>query len=276
MILAFTKMHGLGNDFVILDGSNSAISLSPQQCLKLADRRLGIGCDQILILRNPKSDQHLAAFEIWNSDGSRAVQCGNGVRCLGLYLHDRSETPVGQFLLGGPAGIVKIECLDDGLVRVDMGRPVFEASRVPLLLEPVDGWYPLPHNQQHINLGAVSMGNPHALVIVDNLSTTDVRKLGTVISQHSAFPEGCNAGFAEIVDRKNIKLRVYERGAAETLACGSGACAAMSILRKANLLDQTANVTQRGGSLILSWTGGTEPVIMKGSAIHVFEGILDE
>ena len=272
MTVHFQKMQGLGNDFIVLDLRQQAFPIDASVARQLANRRTGIGCDQILILRNPTSDQHLAAFEIWNSDGSRAEQCGNGVRCLGLYLHDRPETPDGQFLLGGPAGIVKIECLDDGLVRVDMGQPVFETSRIPLLLDPVDGWYHLPHNQQHINLGAVSMGNPHALMVVKDLGTTDVRKLGTAISQHSAFPEGCNAGFAEIVDRNNIKLRVYERGAAETLACGSGACAAMVILRRADLTNETVNVTQTGGNLIINWTGGENPVIMTGIASHVFKG----
>ncbi len=272
MTVQFHKMHGLGNDFVVLDLRHQDFPIDASVARQLANRRTGIGCDQILILRNPASDLHLAAFEIWNSDGSRAEQCGNGVRCLGLYLHDRSETPDGQFFLAGPVGIVKIECLDDGLVRVDMGQPVFETSRIPLLLEPADGWYHLPHSRQHIKLGAVSMGNPHALMVVDDLSTTDVRKLGTSISQHSAFPLDCNAGFAEIVDRKNIKLRVYERGAAETLACGSGACAAMAILRRAGLTDETVNVTQAGGSLIIHWTGGENPVIMTGIASHVFKG----
>ncbi len=272
MTVQFHKMHGLGTDFIVLDLRHQDFAIDASVARQLANRRTGIGCDQILVLRNPASDLHLAAFEIWNSDGSRAEQCGNGVRCLGLYLHDRSETPDGQFLLAGPVGIVKIECLDDGLVRVDMGQPVFETSRIPLLLEPVDGWYHLPHNRQHIKLGAVSMGNPHALMIVDDLSTTDIGKLGTSISQHSAFPEDCNAGFAEIVDRKNIKLRVYERGSAETLACGSGACAAMVILRRAGLADETVNVTQAGGSLIIHWTGGENPVIMTGIASHVFKG----
>ncbi|MFC1778255.1 diaminopimelate epimerase [Pseudomonadota bacterium] len=274
MTVKFHKMHGLSNDFIVLDLRHQEFPIDASVARQLANRRTGIGCDQILILRNPSSDRHLAAFEIWNSDGSRAEQCGNGVRCLGLYLHDRSETPAGQFLLGGPAGVVKIECLDDGLVRVDMGQPVFEATRIPLLLEAVDGWYPLPHNQQLIKLGAVSMGNPHALMVVEDIRTTDVTELGIAISQHSAFPQGCNAGFAEIVDRKNIKLRVYERGAAETLACGSGACAAMAILHRAGLTEETVNVTQTGGSLIINWTGEENPVIMTGTASHVFKGMI--
>ena len=274
MAVTFHKMHGLGNDFILLDLRHQEFIINQEVATQLANRHTGIGCDQILILRKPANDQHLASFEIWNADGSRAEQCGNGVRCLGLYLFERSEAPPGQFLLGGPAGIVKIECLDNDLVRVDMGQPAFDANRVPVLLEEVDGWYPLEIDQKHYNLGVASMGNPHALVIVNDIDTTDVAKLGATISKHSAFPQGCNAGFAEIVDRGNIRLRVFERGAAETRACGSGACAAMSILRRANLVEQTVNVTQAGGNLIITWTGGEKPVIMVGPATHVFKGTL--
>jgi len=274
MAVTFHKMHGLGNDFILLDLRHQEFIINQKVATQLANRHTGIGCDQILILRKPTNDQHLASFEIWNADGSRAEQCGNGVRCLGLYLFQRSEAPPGQFLLGGPAGIVKVECLDDDLVRVDMGQPAFDADRVPVLLEEADGWYPLEIDQNHYKLGAASMGNPHALMIVNDIDTTDVAKLGAAISQHSAFPQGCNAGFAEIVDRGNIRLRVFERGAAETRACGSGACAAMSILRKAKLVDQTVNVTQAGGNLIITWTGGEKPVIMMGPATHVFKGTL--
>jgi len=265
-------MHGLGNDFILLDLRHQDFVIDQNMAIQLANRHTGIGCDQVLVLRQPSDDQQLASFEVWNADGSRAEQCGNGVRCLGLYLNKRPGTPTGRFLLGGPAGVVKIECLDDDQVQVDMGQPVFEAHRVPVLLEPVDGWYPLVIDKQHYSLGAASMGNPHALMVVDDINTADVARLGAAISLHSAFPQGCNAGFAEIVDRGNIHLRVFERGAAETRACGSGACAAMSILRRADLVDQTVNVTQTGGSLIIRWSGGEKSVIMTGPATHVFEG----
>jgi diaminopimelate epimerase len=274
MAVEFHKMHGLGNDFILLDLRNQEFPIDASLARQLANRRTGIGCDQILILRQPPGKQYLAAFEIWNSDGSRAEQCGNGVRCLGLYLHQRSETPSGKFLLSGPAGVIKIECLDNDLVRVDMGQPVFDASRVPVLLEAVDGWYTLPGEQEDISLGAVSMGNPHALMVVEDISAVNIAKLGSFISQHPAFPEGCNAGFAEISDRKNIKLRVYERGAGETLACGSGACAAVAILCRTNLTDDTVHVTQAGGNLIINWTGEENPVIMVGTACHVFKGTI--
>lgn len=272
MPVTFHKMHGLGNDFVLLDLRHQEFPIDSLLAKQLSNRHTGIGCDQILVLRQPGNDQHLATIEFWNADGSRAEQCGNGVRCLGRYLQMRGETPAGPFKLAGQAGTVKIECLDDSMVRVEMGEPVFAAQRVPILLKPVDGWYPLEIDGQHYKLGAVSMGNPHSLLVVDDLDATDVTDLGTKFGLNPAFVEGCNAGFAEIVDRRNIRLRVYERGAGETNACGSGACAAMSILRRADLVDQTVNVTQRGGRLIITWTGGKESVIMTGPATHVYEG----
>jgi len=272
MPVTFHKMHGLGNDFILLDLRQQSFFIDETIAKQLSNRHTGIGCDQILILRQPPTEQHLAAFEIWNSDGSRAEQCGNGVRCLGHYLNMRAESPSGQFTLAGPAGVVKIKCLENTMVRVEMGTPVFDQKRVPVLLEPVDGWYPLKIDRQHFKLGAVSMGNPHALMIVDSIKTTDVAELGAAINLNPAFPQGCNVGFAEIVDRSNIRLRVFERGAAETNACGSGACAAMSILRRVNMVDQTVNVTQSGGDLTIEWKGREDPVVMSGSATYVFKG----
>lgn len=274
MALTFHKMHGLGNDFILLDLRHQDFSVNKNTAARLANRYTGIGCDQLLVLRKPLNDKQLASFEVWNADGSRAEQCGNGVRCLGLYLQMRSETPSGPFSLGGPVSTVEIECLEDGMVRVDMGRPVFEPGQIPTLVTAIDGWYPLDIDQERYQLGAASMGNPHALMIVDDVETTDVAGLGDAIGSHPAFPRGCNAGFAQLIDRRNIHLRVYERGAGETRACGSGACAAMSILHRADLVDHTVNVTQRGGNLIIAWTGGAKPVIMTGSATHVFEGKL--
>ena len=274
MAVTFHKMHGLRNDFVLLDLRQQDFQINAEIATQLAERHTGIGCDQVLVLRKPENDQQAASFEIWNSDGSRAQQCGNGVRCIGLYLQMQSKTPTRQFLLGGPAGEVKIECLDGDQVRVDMGKPMFEAENVPISLPADNGWYTLEIDSKQYQLGAVSMGNPHALVLVDSLETTDIARLGAAISGHSAFPEGCNAGFTEIIDRNNIELRVFERGAAETLACGSGACAAMTILHRAGLVENTVNVTQAGGFLIIEWTGGDNPVIMTGIATHVFEGIL--
>jgi len=272
MPVKFHKMHGLGNDFILLDLRQQDFFIDEAIAKQLSNRHTGVGCDQILILRQPQDEQHLAAFEIWNSDGSRCEQCGNGVRCLGHYLDLCEDASAGQFTLAGPAGTVKIECLDNAMVRVDMGAPVFDQNRVPVLLEPVDGWYPLELEGGIYNLGAVSMGNPHAMMIVDSINTTDIAGLGAAINLNPAFPEGCNVGFAEILDRRNIHLRVFERGAAETNACGSGACAAMAILRRANMVDKTVNVTQRGGDLTITWTGGDDSVIMAGPATYVYKG----
>lgn len=272
MPVKFHKMHGLGNDFILLDLRQQDFLIDEAIARQLANRHTGIGCDQILILRQPQNKQYLAEFEIWNSDGSRCEQCGNGVRCLGHYLDIRGETPAGQFTLSGPAGTVKIECLDNDMIRVEMGAPVFDQKRVPVLLEPVNGWYPLEIDGENYNLGAVSMGNPHALMVVDSVKTTDIAGLGAAINRNPAFPQGCNVGFAEVLDRRNILLRVFERGAAETNACGSGACAAMAILRRADMVDQTVNVTQSGGDLTITWTGGKDSVIMAGPATYVFEG----
>lgn len=272
MAISFHKMHGLGNDFVVLDLRHQTFPIDSKTAIQLADRHTGIGCDQVLVLRQAENDQHIASFEVWNADGSQAEQCGNGVRCLGLYLKKHAEAQNDQFLLNGPAGIVKIQCLEGDQVQVDMGPPIFDKNRIPLLLAAENQWYPLEIEQKQYLLGAVSMGNPHALMLVDDVKTADVSHLGAIISKHSQFPDGCNAGFAEIIDRGNIHLRVYERGAAETLACGTGACAAMSILRRADLVSDTVNVTQNGGNLIISWTGGEKPVMMTGPATHVFEG----
>ncbi len=274
MPVTFHKMHGLGNDFILLDLRFQNFQLDPDVVTRLASRHTGIGCDQLLVLKQALDDEQIASFEVWNADGSRAEQCGNGVRCMGLYLQMHSQTPLGRISLAGPAGVVHLECLEDGMVQVDMGQPDFAASRVPVVLEPIDGWYTLEVEGQQYRLGAVSMGNPHALMVVDDLDDTDVTRLGAAISTHPVFPNGCNAGFVQLVDRENVRLRVYERGAGETLACGSGACAAVSILRKADRVEKTVRVTQAGGILIIAWTGGEKPVIMKGPATHVFEGKL--
>ncbi len=274
MSVEFHKMQGAGNDFVVLDLRQRDFPIDEAIARQMADRHTGIGCDQVLVLRKPKDQEQLASFEIWNADGSRAEQCGNGVRCLGLYLQMNAEVSDAPFLLGGPAGVVKIEYLGHGQVQVDMGKPIFEADKVPVKLTRSTGWYSLEINRQDYPLGVVSMGNPHALLLVDDIAATDVMSLGESISAHPAFPNGCNAGFAQLVDRGNIHLRVFERGSGETLACGSGACAAMSILHKAKLVDATVKVTQAGGVLIIKWTGGMNSVTMVGPAIHVFKGCL--
>jgi len=274
MAVTFHKMHGLGNDFILLDLRHQEFQVDPDIVTSLANRHTGIGCDQLLVLNAPVNEAQLASFEVWNADGSRAEQCGNGVRCMALYLKMYSQVPPGKFSLGGPAGDVHIECLDDDMVRVEMGEPDFVPAHIPVQMEPVAGWYTLDIDGQSRRLGAVSMGNPHALMVVEDITRISLASLDKAISGHVVFPSGCNAGFVQIVDRENIRLRVFERGAGETLACGSGACAAVSILRKAGLVEETVNVTQTGGDLIITWTGGGKPIMMQGSAAHVFKGKL--
>lgn len=275
MTTTFHKMHGLANDVIVLDLREQDFQINREVAKKMAHRHTGVGCDQIMVLRKPRTSQALAAFEIWNVDGEPAEQCGNGVRCLGLYLHNRGETPDRPFLLEGPVNTVTVECLGNDQVRVDMGMPDFTPGNVPVLIEPENGWYPLEIDHTVLNVGAVSMGNPHALVVVENVETANVADMGAAIGGHLAFPQGCNVGFVQILDRGNLRLRVYERGAAETQACGSGACAAMSILHRAGLVDDDINVSQNGGNLRISWTGGQKPVIMEGSATQVFIGTLE-
>ncbi|MGD9020344.1 MAG: diaminopimelate epimerase, partial [Lysobacterales bacterium] len=260
MPVTFHKMHGLGNDFVLLDLREQDFHVDTDTAIGLAERHTGIGCDQVLVLNQPASKGHLAAFEIWNADGSRAEQCGNGVRCMGLYLHMRGEAPQGPFALGGPAGEITVECLGDGMVQVDMGLPRFEPTAIPLDLEPDDGWYTLDTARGRLRIGAASMGNPHALLVVEDIEGTDVAGLGAIISTHPAFPRGCNAGFAQLLGHDRILLRVFERGAGETRACGTGACAAVALLRRAGMVENTVQVTQNGGNLVISWPGGKKKV----------------
>ena len=275
-MIGFHKMQGLGNDFVVLDLRHQSFGIDPDTAKRLADRHFGIGCDQILILREAAEPHQQASFEIWNSDGSRAEQCGNGVRCLGLYLHMQNETIDGKVALAGPAGEVNIQCLDNGLVQVDMGKPIFTPELIPLQAPLEADWYQIHTSNGDFQVGAVSMGNPHALVLLDKLENVDISDMGVAISRHAVFPAGCNAGFCEIINPDEIHLRVFERGAAETMACGSGACAAMVILRKAGKVNDTVRVTQAGGVLIIAWTGRNEPVMMTGPAAYVYKGTLYE
>ena len=267
-------MHGAGNDFVLLDVRNQDYELDAQKAAQLADRHTGVGCDQLLVLRSANEPDCLARFEVWNADGSRAGQCGNGVRCIGLYLQSRGETPSGTFQLQGPVSTVSVEGLAQQQFRVNMGPPAFEAEKVPLTLEASSGWYELAVAGQTLRFGAVSMGNPHVLLEVADIQDAAVDTLGAIISRDPAFPQGCNVGFAEIIDRETIALRVFERGVAETRACGTGACAAVAILMRNGKLEQKVLVKQVGGTLIIEWKGIDQPIFMTGPAIHLFEGIL--
>lgn len=269
----FYKMHGAGNDFVLLDLRKGDLEITPSFTVSLANRRTGIGFDQLLVLRQPSAPACVVDFEVWNADGSRAEQCGNGVRCIGLYLRNEGEAE-GVFQIKGPVSVISMEETRKGWFRVDMGPPRFDPEEVPVSLAPVNGEYSLELDGHTVRFSAVSMGNPHAVLEVPDINTAKVEELGSKISQHAVFPEGCNVGFAQVSDRKTIALRVFERGAGETQACGSGACAAVSSLVKKGKLDKEVLVNQVGGTLIIESDGQNTPVMMTGPAVHVFTGML--
>jgi diaminopimelate epimerase len=272
--LVFHKMHGAGNDFVLLDLRAQSVEPGVALCTRLAHRRLGIGCDQILLLYPPRLPGSLARYEIRNADGSAAGQCGNGARCIALYLVTNGESHAASLVLESPAGPVRIGRCADGEYEADMGEPAFVEELVPISIKPQGGRYELETTWGTVEFGAASMGNPHALVTVEDVATAPVETMGAFISRHGIFPEGCNAGFAEVLDRDNLRLRVYERGAGETLACGSGACAAMAILRRENRVNEVVNVYLPGGHLVIKWPGVGSSIRMKGPAVHVFSGTI--
>ncbi|MFO8153697.1 diaminopimelate epimerase [Thioalkalivibrio sp.] len=272
--LAFAKMHGLGNDFVVIDGVRQQVDLSPDDVRLLADRHFGVGCDQVLLVE-PPSDPATALFRyrIYNADGGEVEQCGNGARCFAVFVREQGLTQADTIAVETRAGPIVLQVEPDGQVRVDMGRPCFEPADIPFLAEAAAEEYALDVDGTILSIGAVSMGNPHAVILVDDVRTAAVSRLGPLIEHHPRFPNRVNAGFAAIRDRGRIDLRVHERGVGETLACGTGACAAMAVARRRGLVDARARVHLPGGSLVLSWTGlGTDPVWMTGPATTVFQG----
>ena len=275
MTLEFHKMHGAGNDFVLLDARGLSFSMTPELAARLSDRHRGVGCDQILVLRSATDSANLARYEIWNSDGSPAGQCGNGARCIGLFLDREDGIGGASFSLESPAGVITLNRCDDGEFEIGMGVPDFEPANVPLTLPSQDTVYRIDSPWGELELGAVSMGNPHALSLIDAIEDENIPAIGAFISTHEAFPEGCNAGFAQRIDRREIRLRVVERGAGETLACGSGACAAVAILRQRGLVDEEVDVFLPGGHLVIKWLGNGQPLMMKGPADYVFKGNLN-
>jgi diaminopimelate epimerase len=276
MPLEFHKMHGAGNDFVLIDARGQALDLDSERAARIADRHLGIGCDQILVLRSSDRAECLLRYEIWNADGSPAAQCGNGARCVALYLERSGAAMTKPVTVESPAGPVALRRCSDGEYEVSMGVPEFRAERIPLRLPGEDGRYRLDSPWGLLELGAASMGNPHALLLVEDLGADTIPEIGRYVGRHEAFPEGCNVGFAQLEEPGRIRLRVIERGVGETLACGSGACAAMAILRRSGRVADTLEVVLPGGRLVIKWRGGDEPLIMKGPATHVFRGTMDE
>lgn len=271
--LPFTKMHGAGNDFVVLDLRDGAPPPDAALAARLADRHFGVGCDQILTIEPPRSDSAVAAYRIWNSDGSPSQQCGNGARCVAAWLV-RDGTARGEaFVVDSPVTAHRVERLGEGQYAVAMGVPEFTPERIPLLgFMHARDEYLLPVQGESVRFGAVSMGNPHAVIEVGLVDAAPVERLGPLLQQHAAFPESVNVGFVQVLDRGRVRLRVYERGVGETLACGSGACAAAVVLMQRGRIDRDAIISLPGGDLRIRWPSPQSQVVMSGPARFVFEG----
>lgn len=271
-MINFTKMHGLGNDFVVIDAINQQFTLSPERIRQLSDRHFGIGFDQLLMVEKPVSADADFKYRIFNADGGEVSQCGNGARCFARFVRDKKLSDKNEVCVDTNAGQLLLRINDDGLITVNMGVPKHAPAEIPLLAEEESKFYTVQVNDTEKAFAAVSMGNPHAVLQVTDVKTAPVAELGRALESHAFFPERVNVGFMQVVDRQHIKLRVFERGAAETLACGSGACAAVVIGIEHNLLDHTVSVELPGGELSIAWSGRGAPVLMTGPAISVFEG----
>ncbi len=275
MRLKFTKMQGLGNDFVVLDATTQEISLNPRQLRQIADRHFGIGCDQILQVEAPRRSDTDFYYRIFNADGGEVEQCGNGARCFVRYVHGRGLTRKTEIRVGTLSGVIVPRLESDGQVTVNMGVPEFDPARIPFEAPGRSLTYELAIDGRRLEISALSMGNPHAIQLVPDIERAPVASDGPLIERHSRFPQGVNAGFVQIVSRQHVRLRVFERGAGETLACGTGACAAVAAARARGLLDERVTVSTRGGDLGISWAGDGKPVMMTGPAVTVFEGEIE-
>ena len=275
MQLTFTKMQGLGNDFVVFDAIHQRVCLSPEQLRHLADRRFGVGCDQVLLVEPPRSAKTAFHYRIFNADGSEVEQCGNGARCFARFVRDQGLSDQDIIRVGTAAGDIQLEMQPDGQVRVNMGRPEFAPSRIPFLAAAEADWYKLEVQGNPLEIGALSMGNPHAVLLVSDCDQAPVEQLGPLIERHPSFPNRVNVGFMQILDPGRVRLRVWERGAGETLACGTGACAAVVAGRRWAKLHPEVCVSRPGGDLYIHWTDATTPVMMTGPATSVFEGRID-
>ena len=275
MKLKFSKMHGLGNDFVVLDGVRQQFSLTPEQLRYLGDRHFGVGCDQILVVEKPTQAGVDFRYRIFNADGGEVEQCGNGARCFVRFVHEQGLTDKREILVETMRGTISPRLEGDGNVTVDMGVPLFSPQEIPFLHDDDVVIYNLDVADETLEISVVSMGNPHAVQVVDCVDQALVGEHGPLIESHEQFPQRVNAGFMQIVDKHAIKLRVYERGAGETMACGTGACAAAVAGIRRGLLESPVCVTTRGGDLSIAWGGEGRPVLMTGPAVTVFSGEIE-
>jgi diaminopimelate epimerase len=273
MRIEFLKMQGLGNDFLVFDAP--AAELDSSRLRALADRHTGVGFDQALMLETPRDANSRVYYRIFNSDGSEVEQCGNGARCIAALLYARAPELGRNLVMGSPGGSVRAEVRDDGMVSVDMGVPNFAPRSLPMLAEAEAPAYSLDVDGAAVEIGAVSMGNPHAVLRVPDIKAAPIEQFGPSIERHARFPKRTNVGFMEVVGRGHVRLRVYERGVGETLACGTGACAAVAIGRRSGLLDAEVRVDLPGGTAWVSWDGDGEHVWLTGPATTVFTGSID-
>ncbi|MEG2961097.1 diaminopimelate epimerase [Janthinobacterium sp. 61] len=286
MKLQFTKMHGAGNDFIVIDAINQDIDFTPAQWQRLADRRFGIGADQILVVEKPRLPGCDFRYRIYNNDGGEVEQCGNGARAFVKFVSEKGLSSKTSIRVETMAGIIAPRLELDGSITVDMGAPVLEPKLVPFDAGGLDGvaegndtlWpldLALPGHNTPVLVSVVSMGNPHAVQVVDDVDAQDLEQSGPRIEHHPRFPRRVNAGYLQVIDRHHVKLRVYERGAGETLACGTGACAAAVAGIMRGLLDSPVRISARGGELSIAWQGPGQPVLMTGPAVTVFEGTIE-
>lgn len=272
MTLKFTKMQGIGNDFVVIDSFTAPVSLSTEQIRHIANRHFGVGCDQLLLVERPTQENIDFRYRIFNADGGEVEQCGNGARCFVRFVHEHQLTDKTEISVETASGIIYPRLEEDGNVTVNMGAPDFSPEHVPFIADAPALTYVLDVAGQRVDIGVVSMGNPHAVQIVGNVDEAPVATQGPIIEAHPRFPQRVNAGFMQVVSSHEIRLRVFERGSGETLACGTGACAAVVTGIRQGLLESPVKVNTRGGILQISWAGGSSPVWMTGPAVTVFHG----
>ncbi len=268
-------MQGAGNDFVVVDGFSAPVSLTPTQIKKIANRHFGVGCDQLLIVEKTSTPKVDFRYRIFNADGGEVEQCGNGARCFVRFVLEKGLTQKSEITVETASGLITLTLRDDNQVTVNMGAPIFEPAKVPFVAENRQKTYALQVNSHAVSVAVVSMGNPHAVTLVDDVDNANVAELGPQIEAHASFPQRVNAGFMQIVNPHEIKLRVYERGSGETLSCGTGACAAAVSGIALGLLQSPVLVHTRGGKLNIEWASEGKPVMMTGSAEIVFEGKIE-
>jgi diaminopimelate epimerase len=273
--LRFAKMHGQGNDFVVIDGVRQPVSLAAEQVRRIADRHMGVGFDQLLLVEPPASRDNDFRYRIFNADGGEVEQCGNGARCFARFVLDEGLTGKREIRVETASGVIMPRIEASGQVTVDMGAPRFDPKDVPFVAGREQLTYEILVAGAPVEVSVLSMGNPHAVQVVPDVERAPVATQGPLIEHHSSFPKRVNAGYMQVVSRGHVRLRVWERGAGETLACGTGACAAVVSGIRLGLLDSTVRVTTRGGDLAIRWPGDGEPVMMTGDAVRVFEGEIE-